>query len=117
MSFKCAHCDQTTGSGGQPLKRCAKCQTTRYCSRECQKSDFKQHKKQCAGLANIRATTSGNPKPSVDSSTAIKNLDTPIAKPFTALMERKWLHDRCEKDVFKLLIDAHRLRMNDEYTL
>ncbi|KPI36694.1 uncharacterized protein AB675_9993 [Cyphellophora attinorum] len=45
-----------------------------------------------------------------------KNLDTPLEKPFTALTQRRWLYDRCEEDVFKLLIDTHRFRLNDNYT-
>lgn len=29
------------------LQKCSGCQTARYCSRECQKSDWKKHKKEC----------------------------------------------------------------------
>ena len=31
------------------LKQCGACQTVAYCSRECQKSDWKEHKKVCVG--------------------------------------------------------------------
>ncbi|SMR49989.1 unnamed protein product [Zymoseptoria tritici ST99CH_1A5] len=37
------------------LKPCTKCHTTKYCSRDCTKADFKQHKKVCAKLAQAYA--------------------------------------------------------------
>ena len=43
-----------------------------------------------------------------------KGLEKPIAKPFTKLVSKTWIHDRPEKDVFRLLIDAYRLRVNDD---
>lgn len=33
------------------LKQCAKCRAEHYCSRECQKADWKKHNKVCAQLA------------------------------------------------------------------
>ena len=36
---------------GKKLKNCAKCKGIMYCSRECQKQDWKHHKKDCARLA------------------------------------------------------------------
>ncbi|KAJ5677542.1 uncharacterized protein N7477_003175 [Penicillium maclennaniae] len=38
-------------------------------------------------------------------------------KPFTQLYAKKWLHGRPEKDVYRLLIDTYRLRMEDDYTI
>jgi splicing suppressor protein 51 len=46
-----------------------------------------------------------------------KGLDQPITKPFTRLDNGTWLHDRPEKDVYRLLIDAYRLRVDDNYNL
>ncbi|KAG7008952.1 hypothetical protein G7Y79_00004g015360 [Physcia stellaris] len=43
----------------------------------------------------------------------VKNLEQHIAKPFTRLDKNTWLHDRPEKDVYKLLIDAFRMRQED----
>ncbi|KAK4209280.1 cytochrome P450 [Rhypophila decipiens] len=77
------------------LKKCAKCNVTPYCSRDCQKDDWKAHKKLCGK----------GPPP----------LDTHVSNPFTRLGDGTWLHDRPEKDVFTLLIDAYRLRVDDEY--
>lgn len=44
----CHYCQK----GLENLKACGACKKTRYCSRECQKSDFKVHKKVCKKLQN-----------------------------------------------------------------
>ncbi len=36
------------GDGGKGLLKCARCQAVRYCSVECQRGDWKEHKKVCA---------------------------------------------------------------------
>ncbi|KAK2749220.1 hypothetical protein FQN57_006836 [Myotisia sp. PD_48] len=91
---KCSTCAKSEGAAGVDLKRCSKCQTSYYCSRDCQKSDWKKHKPICA-----RYTA----------------LDEVVEKPFNRLHAKTWLHDRTEEDVYKLLIDAYRLRMEDNY--
>ncbi|KAG0306027.1 hypothetical protein BGZ98_003090 [Dissophora globulifera] len=75
-----------------PLKRCARCQTAQYCSRECQKDHWKTHKLICT-----------------------KGLSVKIFKPFHKLHDKAWLHDRSERDTYKLLVDCYRLRMDDIY--
>jgi len=52
---KCASCNAPEADPEKPLKPCTKCQTVRYCSRDCQKKDFKVHKKICAAAAQIYA--------------------------------------------------------------
>jgi splicing suppressor protein 51 len=44
-----------------------------------------------------------------------KGLDTILAKPFTHLYNKTWLHNRSEQDVFRLLIDCFRLKLEDDY--
>ncbi|KAH7323255.1 hypothetical protein B0I35DRAFT_450352 [Stachybotrys elegans] len=86
MSSVCTTCKKPEGDVS--LKRCAKCHTTPYCSRECQKADWKQHRRTCG---------------------------QGISKPFTRLGNDTWLHDRPEPDVYQLLIDSYRMRAEDEY--
>ncbi|KAM7218632.1 putative MYND domain protein [Rhypophila decipiens] len=78
----------------KPLLKCGACKSTPYCSRECQKADWRIHKNIC-----------GKPAASTK----------PIEKPFTRLNNGTYLHDRPEKDVFRLLIDVYRMRVEDEY--
>lgn len=113
----CGSCAKIEDSAGIKLKRCAKCQTTFYCSRECQKSDWKKHKKVCASQA-AAAHSSSTPSPSNRRPpTGSKGLSAAIDKPFHRLDAKTWLHDRPEEDVYKLLIDSYRFRMEDDYNL
>ncbi|KAG2430393.1 hypothetical protein HYH02_013755 [Chlamydomonas schloesseri] len=50
---QCATCGKTDGSTCE-LKACALCKSAWYCGRDCQKKDFKRHKKECASLARQR---------------------------------------------------------------
>lgn len=99
------------------MQKCAKCSITPYCSRECQKIDWKAHKKTCGKDNN---NNDGNGTGTSRASTALfppKGLDQPIASPFTHLDRGTWLHDRPEKDVYRLLIDAYRMQVEDDYTM
>lgn len=44
---KCRYCSNTTGEEGKTLLRCTRCRFAMYCSRECQKADWKAHKILC----------------------------------------------------------------------
>ncbi|KAK3361882.1 putative MYND domain protein [Lasiosphaeria ovina] len=91
------------------LKYCAKCSTTPYCSRDCQKDDWKTHKKICGKQDPPPRRSSAPPTSSA--------LDAAVSDPFTRLDNGTWLYDRPEKDVFHLLIDAYRMRMEDNYKI
>lgn len=43
----CNKCEKERQDSGKPLLHCSKCQKAKYCSAECQKSDWKEHKKVC----------------------------------------------------------------------
>ncbi|KAG0314407.1 hypothetical protein BGZ99_008155 [Dissophora globulifera] len=88
----CDNCKKSADTLDSPLKRCARCQTAQYCSRECQKDHWKTHKLICT-----------------------KGLSVKIFKPFHKLHDKAWLHDRSERDTYKLLVDCYRLRMDDIY--
>ncbi|RKF53959.1 putative mynd domain [Erysiphe neolycopersici] len=53
---RCAKCG-TTSQTNKLLKKCNKCQSVAYCTRECQKTDFKSHKRACAAAAQLYAST------------------------------------------------------------
>lgn len=50
----CNVCGALTRSDNQPLLQCSRCMFAYYCSPECQKSDWKAHKKQCKEIARQR---------------------------------------------------------------
>jgi MYND finger len=48
----CAHCKTTGGVAGRKLLTCARCSRVVYCSKDCQKKDWKVHKRNCGKLGN-----------------------------------------------------------------
>ncbi|KAL2150910.1 hypothetical protein VTH82DRAFT_6008 [Thermothelomyces myriococcoides] len=97
------------------LKRCTQCFATFYCSRDCQKADWKVHKKVC-GKGGSSGSRLDFPRADKILSPA-KGVDQPIDIPFTCLEKGTWLHNRPEKDVYRLLIDAYRLRADDIHNI
>ncbi|KAH8588984.1 hypothetical protein B0O99DRAFT_600355 [Bisporella sp. PMI_857] len=53
---KCSACPSTEAES-KPFKPCSKCQSEAYCSRDCQKSHWKTHKKVCPERAQAWAQT------------------------------------------------------------
>ncbi|GAB1309997.1 hypothetical protein MFIFM68171_00207 [Madurella fahalii] len=104
MTQRCTTCHKTPPE--VTLKHCAKCSVTFYCSRDCQKADWKAHKKVC-----------GKDGPQPPMLSPPKGVDQGITEPFTRLDNGTWLHNRSEKDVYRLLLDAYRLRVEDTYAL
>ncbi len=43
----CSVCDKSDDSNSKTMKTCGRCKAVQYCSRECQKADWKEHKKKC----------------------------------------------------------------------
>lgn len=102
---QCANCKKPQKELSKPLKRCAKCQTQSYCSRECQKADWKSHKKSCA------SSQQNKPKATTDFDAMPKQ----ASDFFKGLAGDNSLHDLTEKDAFIRLIDCYRMRAEDDY--
>ncbi|KAG0208394.1 hypothetical protein BGX28_000612, partial [Mortierella sp. GBA30] len=100
------------------------------------KDHWKVHKKECASLAasSIPQPVSSPPtNPARPNTTACpsvtysldragsgsgnppKNLSVAVEKPFHKLQAKTWLHGRSERDVYMLLIDCYRLKLEDDY--
>ncbi|KAJ6782769.1 hypothetical protein PWT90_06017 [Aphanocladium album] len=96
------------------LKHCVRCPEIKYCGRPCQTADWPAHRAVCKCQ-----TSTGTAQPSAASATLSppKGLQKGVADPFTRLDKDTWLLDRPEKDVYALLIDAYRMRVEDLYNL
>ncbi|CAA9966956.1 zf-MYND domain containing protein [Pyrenophora teres f. maculata] len=113
---QCAKCKKTAADCGvASLKRCAKCKSIVYCGRDCQKAHYKAHKAACNELAAGAAHVDTNTIHSDNySAPRLRDLEMHVPNPFTRLDQGKYLHDRPEKDVYKLLIDSFRMRQQDD---
>ena len=58
MGNNVSNLSECDGSGKscvtERLKQCTNCQGVRYCSRDCQRNDWKNHKKMCARMRTAR---------------------------------------------------------------
>ena len=60
--------------------RCSRCKKVNYCSKECQRSDWKQHKKQCKKPEKERSSSKNNDERNgkdPSSKTATTTISTP----------------------------------------
>jgi splicing suppressor protein 51 len=106
VTINCVNCGLIQQDGEKPLKKCAKCLSVHYCSRDCQKADWKKHKKSCVSAAEQRAAQAQRG--------AVHSSSKPMMEQFLGLNSKTFLHGRPEAEVFTLLIDSYRMRMQDE---
>ena len=105
MTKVCAGCQKSQSDISEPLKRCAKCQTQCYCSRECQKADWKTHKKVCA------SNQQNKPKATTD----FDAMPGPMKDIFKGVQGDDFLRRLPEKEAYIRLIDCYRMRVEDDY--
>lgn len=94
------------------LKRCAKCQGTLYCSRQCQKNDWKNHKRICTSQAS---SSQGFASSVPQQSTGRHNPGFQATNQLLGLSNDDYLHVFPEKEALVQIIDCFRMRMDDEY--
>ena len=103
MEPACGNCrkrEPENATREQKLLKCARCQDTLYCSRECQVADWKRgHKVECALIAS-----------------ANKAFLEAQKKEEEAGADGSYWDSLSEVDAMDQLIDAYRLRVEDEYT-
>ena len=116
----CTKCRKPESQLPTSLKRCAKCHGNFYCSRECQKADWKTHKPVCGEGMAAQGSSATAPKSLEDLiSTFTAGSGIPISahaiasNSFAGLDESTYLNDLSEHDAFATLIDAYRLRIED----
>ena len=117
----CKSCGKPQSQLPVPLKKCAKCHSSAYCSRECQKADWKEHKKVCkttsGGGSDFHTQIPGPGGRPIDiNAFTVGAGGSHNAGPFQALTDGTYLHNIPEKDAYRNLIDSYRLRVTDEYT-
>ncbi|KAJ7148884.1 hypothetical protein C8R46DRAFT_916588, partial [Mycena filopes] len=54
MSASCLVCNNEASESRKSLKKCARCELTRYCSVDCQRQDWKRHKDCCKVVKEVK---------------------------------------------------------------
>ncbi|KAK3710703.1 hypothetical protein LTR37_010122 [Vermiconidia calcicola] len=107
-SLTCATCSKAGATNGSPLQKCGGCRTTFYCSKDCQKADWKSHRTSCKKQNSTNSGTKQNGNGNFQSSKA-------TMEAMLGLNTTTWLYNRPEAEVYTLLIDSYRMRVEDEY--
>lgn len=104
-AITCIRCKRPQ-TNAEEVKNCDKCQTA-YCSTDCLKADKKKHQK----YYRHRTEGGSDPSPTNPNNTGLVALTN---LPFTRLDLGMYLHHRPRRDVFRLLLDCYRLRVDDD---
>lgn len=54
-TLRCRSCGNLEAKGGGALKKCMRCLKVRYCSVECQKTDWKKHRMECVKAGGVES--------------------------------------------------------------
>ncbi|KID83708.1 hypothetical protein MGU_08989 [Metarhizium guizhouense ARSEF 977] len=113
-----AQCDKCKKWWPRPkLTRCDTCFTKTCLRCQCELAGgLHSHVNDCFAFPN-NPGVAFDPllRPSLAVFSPRQGLLQPIQRPFTALLERTWIHDRPREDTFRLLIDSYRLRLHDAF--
>ena len=109
---RCTGCKRTE-TKHTILEACPRCEGSLYCCDECRVLDLKAHEPICAATRSAKGLDKKAPAQSPEPSWE-PQLDVIVEQPFHKLQAKTWLHGRSEQDVYKLLVDTYRLRLDEE---
>ena len=103
----CVSCRKAQDELSNPLQRCGACQNPFYCSKECQKLVWKTHKKLCGSDYSKKKFFPIN--------SHSKPITAAVISPLLFPGDEHALHTISQADVFCVLVDCFRMRVEDEY--
>ncbi|KAI0975588.1 hypothetical protein F4678DRAFT_483855 [Xylaria arbuscula] len=132
----CSNCKKHRAPN-EPIREC--CTGTYYCNRKCERADFRKHKDHCPKLIPeiptaseaqhapqdaSQSTSQNTPQSTSQSASQSASQGDPqnsptdtqfkrIEDPFNRLKRGVYLQNRADMNVFEILIDSYRLRMDD----